>query len=158
MKILLLLFPLPFLLPFLLGTTSAPPADSPPVQDSQEPGQEEEVGPLEERMLVLKRGMRALRRGLKDPKKDATSLEIVAGMAVAVGEGKLLTPPMLEGIPQEKKEGFLLEYRKSMVSMQMELLKLELALLGGDRDAAKAAYEALKDMEDAGHERFTEDG
>ena len=150
MKILLLLFPLPFLLPFLLGTTSAPPA--------QEPAQEEEVGPLEERMLVLKRGMRALRRGLKNPEKDGASLEIVAGMEAAVGEGKLIAPPMATGVPEEAREEFLTTFRISMVRMQMELLKLELALLGGDRDAAKAAYEVLKDMEDAGHERFTEDG
>jgi len=124
----------------------------------QEPAQEEEVGPLEERMLVLKRGMRSLRRGLKDPEKDTASLKIVTEMAAAVGQGKLLPPPMIEAVPEEKRDDFLLEYRKSMVSMQMELLKLEMGLLEGDRKAAKASYESLKEMEDAGHERFTEDG
>ena len=124
----------------------------------QEPAQEEEVGPLEERMLVLKRGMRTLRRGLKDPEKDATSLEIVTEMAAAVGQGKILPPPMVKAIPEEKRDDFLLEYRKSMVSMQMELLKLEMGLLEGNREAAKASYDSLKEMEDAGHERFTEDG
>ena len=151
MKILpLLVLFLSFLLPRAI--------DSPFVEALQEPAQEEEVGPLEERMLVLKRGMRALRRGLKDPEKDAASLEIVTEMAAAVGQGKILPPPMIEAIPEEKRDDFLLEYRKSMVSMQMELLKLEMGLLEGDREAAKASYESLKEMEDAGHERFTEDG
>ena len=133
-------------------------ADSPFEEALQEPAQEEEVGPLEERMLVLKRGMRALRRGLKDPEKDAASLEIVTEMAAAVGQSKILPPPMIEAIPEERRDDFLLEYRKSMVSMQMELLKLEMGLLEGDREAAKSSYESLKEMEDAGHERFTEDG
>ena len=132
--------------------------DSPFEEALQEPAQEEEVGPLGERMLVLKRGMRALRRGLKDPEKDAASLEIVTEMAAAVGQGKILPPPMIEAIPEERRDDFLLEYRKSMVSMQMELLKLEMGLLEGDREAAKASYESLKEMEDAGHESFTEDG
>lgn len=132
--------------------------DSPFEEALQEPAQEEEVGPLEERMLVLKRGMRALRRGLKDPEKDAASLEIVTEMAAAVGQSKILPPPMIEAIPEERRDDFLLEYRKSMVSMQMELLKLEMGLLEGDREAAKSSYESLKEMEDAGHERFTEDG
>ena len=132
--------------------------DSPFEEALQEPAQEEEVGPLEERMLVLKRGMRALRRGLKDPEKDAASLEIVTEMAAAVGQSKILPPPMIEAIPEERRDDFLLEYRKSMVSMQMELLKLEMGLLEGNREAAKASYESLKEMEDAGHERFTEDG
>ena len=132
--------------------------DSPFEEALQEPAQEEEVGPLEERMLVLKRGMRALRRGLKDPEKDAASLEIVTEMAAAVGQSKILPPPMIEAIPEEKRDDFLLEYRKSMVSMQIELLKLEMGLLEGDREAAKSSYESLKEMEDAGHERFTEDG
>ena len=132
--------------------------DSPFEEALQEPAQEEEVGPLEGRMLVLKRGMRALRRGLKDPEKDAASLEIVTEMAATVGQSKILPPPMIEAIPEERRDDFLLEYRKSMVSMQMELLKLEMGLLEGDREAAKASYESLKEMEDAGHERFTEDG
>lgn len=149
------ILPLPvLLLSFLLPRA----VDSSFEEALQEPAQEEEVGPLEERMLVLKRGMRALRRGLKDPEKDAASLEIVTEMAAAVGQGKILPPPMIEAIPKEKRADFLLEYRKSMVSMQMELLKLEMGLLEGDREAAKASYDSLKEMEDAGHERFTEDG
>ena len=149
------LFPLLVLfLSFLLPRA----VDSPFEEALQEPAQEEEVGPLEERMLVLKRGMRALRRGLKDPEKDAASLEIVTEMAAAVGQGKILPPPMIESIPEGKRDDFLLEYRKSMVSMQMELLKLEMGLLEGDREAAKSSYASLKEMEDAGHERFTEDG
>ncbi len=153
MKILLILSPL-LIIPFLLCLSPESPASQP----IQEPAQEEEVGPLEERMLVLKRGMRSLRRSLKDPEKNAASLEIVTEMAAAVGHGKILPPPMIEAIPEERRDDFLLEYRKSMVSMQMELLKLEMGLLEGDREAAKSSYESLKEMEDAGHERFTEDG
>ena len=81
------ILPLPvLLLSFLLPRA----VDSSFEEALQEPAQEEEVGPLEERMLVLKRGMRALRRGLKDPEKVAASLEIVTEMAAAVGQGKIL--------------------------------------------------------------------
>ena len=65
---------------------------------------------------------------------------------------------MVDAIPKEGRDEFVLDYRKLMILTQQELLKLEMGLLENDRDSAKAAYDALKAMEDAGHERFTEDG
>ncbi|HBF22515.1 MAG TPA: hypothetical protein DDW23_01750 [Planctomycetes bacterium] len=153
MKVLIIYSPLLLIL-FLLSLSPEGPASQP----IQEPAQEEEVGPLEERMLVLKRGMRSLRRSLKDPEKDAASLDVIVEMQKAVAEGKLIPPPMVDAIPKEGRDEFVLDYRKLMILTQQELLKLEMGLLENDRDSAKAAYDALKAMEDAGHERFTEDG
>ena len=153
MKVLIIYSPL-LLIPLLLSLSPESPASQP----IQEPAQEEEVGPLEERMLVLKKGMRFLRRSLKNPEKDAASLDFIIEMQKAVAEGKLIPPPMVDAIPKEGRTGFVLDYRKLMILTQQELLKLEMGLLENDRDSAKAAYDALKAMEDTGHERFTEDG
>ena len=52
---------------------------------------------------------------------------------------------------------FLLDYRKEMVRLLERSLRLETALLDGQQEAAQAALEELRGMEDPAHERFTEE-
>ena len=146
-------------LPALLAGSlamGARPAPQDPVAgvDPQEKAESE----LEKQMVVVEDGVKALRRSTRDPSRLAESLATLATVQAAALASKQEVPAMAARVPEGERSAFVSGYRKEMVVFLTRLLELETALLDGEADAIKAAYRIVYDMEDSGHERFTEDG
>jgi len=151
-----------FLLSGLLLVVSAAPVFSGSAQEpaSQEPagGAEEEHTVIEDQMKVIKGNMRKLRRGLRDAEQLPAALPIVAEMQAAAQIAKMEAPKMAMGIADEaERMAFTTAYRQGMIATQRLMLDLEEAILAGDLEACTAKYNALKDAQDQGHDKFTDE-
>jgi len=126
-----------------------------PQDEEHEPATPEDR--LEHEMEAIEGALKALRRSMRDPANRADSLDRVAEMQAATVVCKSLAPPMAETVPAGERKAFLVEYRLQLVDFLERLLELERALLSDDAEAAKVAFKQIREMEDSGHERFTED-
>ena len=117
-----------------------------------------EEPPLVVNMEVIEDGLRALRGDLGDLGKLELRLDLLVGMQTAAKATKTMVPPLLDQQPEAERGAFLRAYRKEIITLEEELLRLERAILDGNLEAAKASYKALKQLEEDGHARFTEDG
>lgn len=118
----------------------------------------EQESPLHQAMERIERGLKKLRREVKDPAKNATSLETLLDMQDAAGKTKVMIPPITEKQPEAERDAFVKDYRKRMIAVQKDLLDLEIAILDGDTAKAQELVKKVSDAEDSGHEKFTEDG
>jgi hypothetical protein len=110
-------------------------------------------------METIEHGLGRLRRALREDQPDVEGgLAAVAGMQEATLRAKLLLPPMAAGVPEAERAGFVREYRRMLVELATAELALEAALLEGDLPSARERFQEVRAFEDAGHERFTEDG
>jgi hypothetical protein len=119
--------------------------------------EEHETSVLEDHMETIEGAVKVLRRSLRDPANRADSLELVAEIQAATVVCKSLVPPMAETVPEAERAAFVTEYRLMLVDFLGHQLALERALLADDAEAVQAAFKLVRDMEDTGHERFTED-
>jgi hypothetical protein len=148
--------------PLIPGFTQEP-GDSTAGEHAQEPGahddgQEHDETVLAQNMETIKKGMRRLRRGLKDQEQLPAALPLILSMQEAAHLCKIEIPAMAEGVEgEEAKATFVKEYRLGMIKMQGQLLQLETAVLNGDVAAAQKVFGGLKDSQEAGHEKFTEE-
>ena len=115
----------------------------------------EEHGPLEERMHAMEDAIRALRRSLRDPAKQADSLASLAKLEGDIIAAKSETPRMASKLPESERPNFVVEYRREMLRMLEHAIAVEKAVLDGKQDEALAAFEALRGLEDPAHARFT---
>lgn len=148
-----------FLLSGLLLVVSAAPvfSGSPQEPAAQDPVEEESTE-IEEQMKVIKGGMRKLRRGLRDAENLSAALPVIAEMQAAAQMAKMETPKMAMGIDDEAaRMEFVTAYRQGMIATQRLMLDLEEAVLAGDMETCTTKYNALKDAQDKGHDRFTEE-
>jgi soluble cytochrome b562 len=108
-------------------------------------------------MLGLEDGMKVLRRALRDPEKNPSSLDHIDAMQRAALAAKTQQPPMLESVPGEQQGELLTKFRKRMVQLLQALLNLEMAVLDGDNEAAQKIYKTLSELEEQGHDEFVEE-
>lgn len=139
----------------LLAALSAPVFSGP----AQEPAaQEEEHTVIEDQMKSIKGGMRQLRRGLRDAENLPAALPIILEMQQAAQVSKTEIPKMAAGIDDEKERAaFVSAYRQGMIATQKMMLDLEAAVLEGNLEKCTELYNALKDSQDKGHDRFTDE-
>lgn len=139
----------------LLAALSAPVLSGQP----QEPAAQEEEGTkIEEHMKTIKGGMRQLRRGLRDAENLPAALPIILEMQQAAQMSKTELPKMAADIADEKERAaFVTAYRQGMIATQKMMLDLENAVLEGNLEKCTELYNALKDAQDKGHDRFTND-
>jgi hypothetical protein len=114
--------------------------------------------PLLEAMETIEDGLRALRKGLRDEAQLASGLEALPAMHQAAVTARQYPPPMAAKVPEPERAEFVKAYRKQLLEVSRRLIDMEEALLDADAEKARAVYQQLKDAENAGHERFTEDG
>lgn len=113
--------------------------------------------PLGEAMEEVETHIRTLRKSLKDPAQNATSLTAIVGLQHAVAKAKVESPHMAESMEGKPKEEFVTAYRKAMIAFGRDLLTLEENVVDGDLETAMVTYKGIRAREDKGHERFTED-
>lgn len=134
------------------------PANEVVQEPAQQEGEHDEATVIAQNMDVIKKGMRRLRRGLKDKEQLPAALPIVMAMQEAAQICKTERPAMTDGIEgKEAQDQFVTEYRLGMIQFQNGLLMLEEAVLKGDADLAQKIYGKLKDAQESGHEKFTEE-
>jgi len=117
----------------------------------------EQRGPLEERMHAMEDAIRALRRSLRDPSKQADSLASLAKLEADIVAAKSETPRMAAKLSEAERPRFVADYRGEMIRMLESALVVEKAVLGGKQEEALAAFEDLRGLEDPSHARFTEE-
>ena len=122
----------------------------------QETAQHAHETPLEEHMESIEDAVKRLRRSLRDPANLAGSLELVARMQADTLVCKGLEPRLSAGLPADERAASATAYRRLMVDFLSAQLELEAALLDGDAEATSAAFQRVRDFEEPGHERFTE--
>ena len=132
----------------LLPSASARPQDD-----------EHEETELAQQMETIEDTVKLLRKHLKEPSTWPQALEALAEIERLSLACKALAPASAEKLPEAERAAFVSAYRRTMVDFLMRQLELEAALLDGDAEAAKAAFDRFRAMEDSAHERFApEDG
>ena len=132
----------------------APPQGGPP-REGRDHHKEVDT-PLAQQMEQIEHAEHFLRRSIGDAAQDVESLKQIAAAQQAILTAKLLQPKMTASLPEAEQAKFLSGFRHEIAGLLIEFTNLERALLDGDRDAAKAAYKKLHDMEESGHSEFTE--
>lgn len=98
--------------------------------------------------------VKLLRKHMKDEAARPAALEALAEIQQRSLFCKALVPSAAAKLPEAEKSAFVTAYRRTMVDFLTRQLELEAALLGGDMEAAKNAFERFREMEDSAHERF----
>ena len=137
------------LLPLSLAASSRRAQD-------QEPHEEPETE-LAGHMEVIEDTVKLLRKSLKEPLARADALQAIAEIQALTLKCKLLTPAAAQKLPEAEREAFVTAFRRTMVDFLTRQLELEAALLDGDAERAKTAFERFREMEDSAHERFAPD-
>ena len=126
------------------------------------PRQEGHSGPETElagHMEKIEDALKQLRKHLKEESARPAALEALAEIQRETLTCKALVPASAAEVPEGERGAFVTAYRRTMVDFLLRQLELEAALLDGDAQTIKSAFERLKAMEDSGHERFApEDG
>ncbi len=111
---------------------------------------------IDQWMETIEEGMETLRKSVRDPALFGESIEVVEKMVQAAAWARTETPKMAANVAEGERAAFVRAYRKEMIELLVELLRLEAALLEGNTEDAQKIYKNLKKMEEAGHERFTD--
>jgi len=114
--------------------------------------------PLMKEMEKLDAAMEFLKRSLRDPTQDARSLEQLAAAEQACLACKPMVPKLAASLPEGERPTLVTNYRKGMAALLIELLNLEVALLDGNHEQARALWKKLDAMKDEGHNEFTDGG
>ena len=124
---------------------------------AQDSGQEEPETELALCMERLEQALKAVRRNLKDEGARPEALRVILELEHATVEARGHVPALAAKLPEAERAAFVADYRRMMIDMQRAELDLEAALLDGEPEAIQKAFDAVREFEDRGHERFTED-
>ncbi len=116
-------------------------------------GEEEETA-LEEQMSGANKAWRSIRRQIKDPAKNASTLALVAKVKASFTNAVDMTPMLAEERSGEDKEKFVAGFQKAMKRTIGLVGDLEKALKAGDNAKAEEIVAKLNDSRKKGHERF----
>jgi hypothetical protein len=134
-----------------------PPAQDPVAQDPVAQDAEAHAETvLETHMLTVKASIRALRRSLRDAESAPASLTSIGAMQAAILAAKGETPRMAERIPEAQRAAFVSAFRLEMITLMRAALDLEAAVLNGDQEQVQSVFDALRELEDPAHEKFTD--
>jgi hypothetical protein len=112
--------------------------------------------PLMKEMEKLDAAMQLLKRSVREPAQDEKSLEQVAIAEQVCLAAKALVPKMAAHVADAERTKFVAKYRREMAQLLVHFAQLETALLDGDHDQAKKLWSKLDELEQQGHDSFTE--
>lgn len=119
---------------------------------SSVPQDDEETTPLQDAMGRLQDGQRSLRRLVRDPSRKDDILRTVGDMQQAALDAFALSPPLPEEEVDEQE--WRIGFQRQMLNALDRMLALELAAHQGDAEAMKAAYDALSEAKQTGHDTY----
>jgi soluble cytochrome b562 len=112
---------------------------------------------LAKHMEVIEKGMKKLKKSLKDSKENAASGETAAEIKKAAAACVDLVPVMARKVPETDRAKFVENYKKDMAAFIEAVDKLSAAVKDGKNEEALAIHKQLGEMEDKGHEKYTAD-
>ncbi len=119
------------------------------VQAADEPETE-----LETKMDKMGSAFRLLRRQIKDPAKNASSLEKLATMKENAQASLKLEPAKTATLPAAEQKKFVAAYQAKMKEFIGLIDKLETALKANDNAEAEKLLSAMSDAQKKGHTEF----
>jgi soluble cytochrome b562 len=123
----------------------AAPANAAPVADADE---------MEKQMKAIDKIYKLLPRRVKDAKKNAESLAMLAEMQQHTIAAKSLPPSNFESKPAAEQAQYIADYRLGMIKLLRSELDAEEQILKGKNDEASKIVKALIDQETEGHKKF----
>jgi len=134
----------------LLGPTAL-------VMGAEEKEKKSQDTELAKHMEVIEKGMKKLKRSLKDSKENEASAATAGEIKKAASECLKEVPAMAKKVPEGERAKFVENYKKDMTNFIAEVGKLEDAVKAGKNEEAVAIHKKLGDLEDKGHEKYTTD-
>ena len=111
---------------------------------------------LAKQMEIIDEGIKKLRRTLRKAESNAESLEWIDKIEKAATKSKDLTPAMAAKIPEAERAKWVENYKKDMDAFIKNLGEMRAAVKDSKNDKAQEIYKTLKQQEDKGHEKYTE--
>lgn len=109
---------------------------------------------LENNMKAMNRAFKTIGRQIDDATKDESTLKLVSDLQAATAAAKGQLPDQLAKLEGEAKAKAAADYRKQMMQALKEAIELEEALVGGNREGAKAAYAKIDQQMKEGHKAY----
>ena len=113
--------------------------------------------PLEDAMEAMNKALKTLKAQAADASKQQANLELVAEMQKQMVIAKSMAPARAAKLNGAEKQKFMAEYRKAMVALIGDLLKLETAVLDGKTAEVEAMIKNLNKVKTDGNEKFQEE-
>ncbi len=115
---------------------------------------EHEHTALEDQMSAMNKAWRSVRRQIKDPAKNESTLKLVAKVRKAAEESLKLTPILAEEMSGDEKKKFMAGYQKAMKHTVNLIGQLESALKSGDNAKAEEIVGKINDARKHGHDKY----
>src|SRR3954469_24260072 len=111
--------------------------------------------PLEDEMIAANNALKKLKTQITDASKNQSSLELIQEMQKHFLTAKAMEPARAK--KESDKAKFVADYRKAMVNLMSEMLKLETAVVDNKNDEAAAMLKNLGKIKSDTHEKFQEE-
>jgi Cytochrome b562 len=109
---------------------------------------------IEKDMHKMGRAYRQLRKQVKDPAQNASSLELVATIRAGAVDARTHTPLRAADVPEADRAAFESKYQKKMGDFIAVVDQLADALKAGDNATAAKLTSELDRLQDADHKDF----
>ncbi|HEX4794199.1 MAG TPA: cytochrome b562 [Humisphaera sp.] len=119
--------------------------------------EEKKKSELNNRMEEMDASFKKLKSSIRNAQQDAQSLELISKIEQLAITCKAMTPSKAATVPADKRDAFLLGYRKEMAHLVADMCAMETALLDGDRAKAQELYKKLTTDKEDGHDKFLDD-
>jgi hypothetical protein len=116
---------------------------------------EKGASPLEDEMIAANNVLKKLKTQITDSSKNQSSLQMIQDMQKHFLAAKGMEP--LRTKKESDKAKFVTEYRKAMVALMSEMLKMETAVIDNKNEEAAAILKNLTKVKADGHEKFQEE-
>ena len=113
-----------------------------------------ETTELGKSMDDLSAAFKKLRRQIKDPANNASSLALIKAIRAAAEKSIKQTPALAADQPADKRDAFVAAYQKKMREFITTLEPLEAALKANKNDDAAELVTKLGGMQKQGHKEF----
>lgn len=115
---------------------------------------EEEHTELGDHMEKMGKAFRTLNRQLRDPAKNAESLQLVAEIRGHAEASLKLEPAKTAELPEAQRAKFVADYQAKMRDFIGHIGKLEAALKAGNNDEAVNLTRTMKEAQKEGHKEY----
>ena len=115
------------------------------------------ASPLEDEMTAANTALKTLKAQITDASKNKESLKLIDEMQKHFVAAKGMEPARAKKVSEAERPKFLADYRKAMVNLMSEMLKLETAVVDGKNDEAGTILKNLNKIKSDGHDKFQEE-
>lgn len=112
--------------------------------------------PLAERMELINKNVKKLKKSLPESSQNADSIELATAACKAAAECKAMVPAKIKDLPPEAKAKAQAEYAKLCDELVASFQGMIKALKDNKNDEAVKFYDAIMDLKKRGHDKFTE--